>query len=396
MEFLNDTEGSPEREGVDPLLDLGWNQFFSNGLSDLRGRGRGDAELEPARVLEVRRGSFVVAARDGNGGLAEFEARPSGRLSSDCLAAAQWPATGDWVALRGRERTGGRASADPGSAIVEAVLPRSSAFSRKAAGDSRYDKVSEQVLVANVDTAFIVTAAGTDFSVRRIERYAALAHESGASPVLVITKADLAGDAVLDLVAAAGDAYPFAPAFAVCAPEGRGLDAMAKHLKAGSTAVLLGSSGSGKSTLLNALAGTELNSTGAVKDYDQRGRHTTSSRTLFMLPGGAMVIDTPGLREVQLWLGEESLGGVFTEIEEAAAACRFSDCSHEGEPDCAVQAGLESGSIMADRYESWQRLMKEVRFLETKTNVTAKLAERAKWKIRSKASRQLRRLRGEI
>ena len=303
MDLFNDTDGDSDRTGSDPLLNLGWNDFFSNGLSEMRGRMQGDATLEPARVLEVRRGSFVVAVRDGEGGLAELEARPSGRLSGDCVTEAQWPATGDWVALRGRKQTGGRASPGSGSAIVEAVLPRSSAFSRKAAGDSRYDKVAEQVIAANVDTAFIVTAAGNDFSVRRIERYAALALESGVSPVLVVTKADIAGDAIQDLVVAAGQACPFAPALAVCAPEGRGLEAFGRYLKPGSTAVLLGSSGSGKSTLLNALAGVEFNSTGRVRDYDQRGRHTTTSRTLFTLPGGAMVIDTPGLREVQLWLG---------------------------------------------------------------------------------------------
>ncbi|MBU1080398.1 MAG: ribosome small subunit-dependent GTPase A, partial [Spirochaetes bacterium] len=170
-------------------------------------------------------------------------------------------------------------------------------------------------------------------------------------------------------------------------PDGTGLDGLRRFLRPGATSVLLGSSGSGKSTLLNALAGNELNATGPVREYDQRGRHTTTSRTLFSLPSGAMIIDTPGLREVQLWLGEESVGAVFSEIEEAAASCRFSDCSHSGEPGCAVLAGLADGSIAEERYRSWQRLAREARFLETKTNVLARREEKDSQKRRSRRAK---------
>ena len=216
--------------------------------------------------------------------------------------------------------------------------------------------------------------------------------ESGAAPVLVVTKAYLAGDGILDLVEAANGACPFAPAFAVCAPEGKGLEAIRRFLTPGSTSVLLGSSGSGKSTLLNALAGIELNATGEVRAFDQRGRHTTTARTLFALRNGAMVIDTPGLREVQLWLGEEDAGAIFTEIESAAASCRFADCSHQSEPGCAVKAGLADGSITEERYESWLKLRREARFLETKTDPLAMKAEKAKYKRRSKAARKLEKM----
>jgi len=375
MSNKNDSGIDMNMTDKDPLVEMGWGDFFAGALS---------GNLEPARVLEVRRGSFLVAARDGRGGLVELEAKPSGHLSGDCAEKADWPATGDWVALRPRP---GLSSNE--TVLVEAVLPRRSAFSRKATGDTRYDKVAEQVIAANIDTVFIVTAAGNDFSVRRMERYATLALESGAAPVLVVTKADLAGDGIDQLVAEAGEACPFAPAFAVCAFTGAGLDQMARFLLPGSTSVLLGSSGSGKSTLLNALAGTELNATGAVKEFDQRGRHTTTARTLFSLGNGAMIIDTPGLREVQLWLGDDSVAGVFTEIEEAAAACRFSDCTHQNEPGCAVLAGLADGSISEERYGSWLKLLAEARFLETKTNPLARKAERDKWKIRSKAAKKL-------
>jgi len=387
MRILYDTGLDIKTDGRDQLVDLGWSTFFAEGLASIAGASRSQDRLEPARVLEVRRGSFIVAARNGDAGLAELEARPSGHLSGDCGTDADWPATGDWVALRARP---GMSSDE--TVLVEAVLPRRSAFSRKAAGDSRYDKVSEQVVAANIDTAFIIAAAGNDFSVRRLERYATLALESGAAPVLVVTKADLAGDSIVDLVEAARAACPFAPAFAVCAPEGQGLDAIGRFLAPGTTSVLLGSSGSGKSTLLNALAGTSLNAIGAVKDFDQRGRHTTTARTLFALRDGAMIIDTPGLREVQLWTGEDSVGGIFTEIEEAAASCRFADCSHEREPGCAVRAGLESGSISEDRYRSWLKLRDEARFLETKTNVLARKAEKDKCKRLSRAIRNRERL----
>jgi ribosome biogenesis GTPase len=393
MRILYDTTSgagdSARVETADPLRDMGWDDRFAEKLAGIEARPGRAVRLEPARVLEVRRGSFLVAARGESGGLVELEAKPSGRLSGDCATEAEWPTTGDWVALRAR--SGG--SADE-TVLVEAVLPRRSSFSRKAAGDARYDKVAEQVVAANIDTAFIVAAAGNDFSVRRIERYAALALESGAAPVLVVTKADLAGDGILDLVEAAGGACPFAPAFAVCAPEGKGLEAISRFLTPGSTSVLLGSSGSGKSTLLNALAGVELNATGEVRAFDQRGRHTTTARTLFALSNGAMVIDTPGLREVQLWLGEEDAGGIFTEIEAAAASCRFKDCSHEAEPGCAVKAGLADGSISMERYDSWLKLRREARFLETKTNPLARKAEKDKWKSISKAVRNRDRRKG--
>ncbi len=368
----------------DTLASLGWNGYFTSELKKLLQNNRMPPMLQPARVLEVRRGSFLVGTLNTDDALVEVEAKPSGRLSNDCQIEAAWPATGDWVALRSRPQVpGGK------TVLVEAVIKRRSSISRKAAGDTQYDKVQEQVVAANVDTAFIVTAAGSDFHVRRIERYATLALESGVNPVLVVTKADLAGDGILDLVSEANEACPFAPAFAVCAPEGKGLEAFDSHLKPGSTSVLLGSSGSGKSTLLNALAGTALNATGSVKAFNQRGKHTTTARTLFSLPNGAMIIDTPGLREVQLWLGEEHVGGAFPEIEEAAVRCKFSDCAHDREPGCAVQAALAAGSIPMERYQSWLRLAREARFLETRTNVFARLEEKAKWKRRSKAAKKL-------
>jgi ribosome biogenesis GTPase len=391
------------------LANLGWNSFFADSLASF------GANLEPARVIEVRRGSCIVAARDNAGGLAELVAQVSGRFSASCLSQADWPATGDWVGLRSSRAVGNGGSLDMltdptgvhgdslelpipthGPTIIEAVLARKSVFARKAAGDPAYDKVREQVLVTNVDTAFIITAAGNDFSTRRIERYLALALDSGSTAVLVVSKADLATDSIGGLLDQVSAVCPFVPAIAVSALDGQGLDEFGQYLLPGSTAVLLGSSGSGKSTLLNALAGSSLARTNQVKAYDQHGRHTTTARTLFRLPGGAMIIDTPGLREVQLWLEGDSLDSVFAEVDAAARQCRFSDCSHNSEPGCAVQAGLADGTISAERYANWLRLQREVRYTRARTAAAARQAEKAKWKKISRFARDLDKARRRI
>ncbi|TFG84356.1 MAG: ribosome small subunit-dependent GTPase A [Spirochaetales bacterium] len=397
----------------DPMVDWGWDAFFAgafaalglsneelsapgtfptarrvaaNGLeeSEPNDSARSLGALERARVLEVNRGSWLVIRTDETGAAIEDRAVLSGRARLHMDSGADAPAVGDWVV--GRKETGG-------PFIIEGLLPRKSAFIRKAPGDTAHDRVASQVIAANIDVAFLIAAAGEDFSARRLERYAALAEEAGVRPVVVVAKADLAGDDILDLVAQASAACPSAPAFAVCALEGRGLAAFSEYLKPGLTAVLLGSSGAGKSTILNALAGTELAYTGEVRAFDQRGRHTTTARTLHRLPTGAMIIDTPGLREVQLWATLESVDAIFSEIEEAAQACRFSDCSHRTEPGCAVLAARESGAISEERYQSWLKMRKEIAFVDTRRVVSARLAEKAKLKQRGKLIHELERSR---
>jgi ribosome biogenesis GTPase len=348
--------------------DFGFSDHFSAAFASLAGEGE-----EAARVVEERRGSYRVLRAGSGGSPVEEEARVSGSFRRGADSAAEMPAVGDWVLLRAS------APGASGPAMIEAVLPRRSAFVRKAPGDTAHDKVEAQVVAANVDTAFIVTAAGRDWNPRRVERYIALAAAAGVRPLLVLTKADLAEDPAALLAEAALVAGEAAIAL-VCAPEGMGLGELSSALAPGETVVLLGSSGAGKSTLLNALAGRELAATAAVREDDERGRHTTTHRQLYRLPSGALVIDTPGMRELQLWADEGAVGSAFPEIEELAERCRFRDCRHEDEPGCAVLAALEGGRLDSSRYESWRKLVKEAAFLRTREDYAARDAERRKWK----------------
>jgi ribosome biogenesis GTPase len=316
------------------LQDLGWDAFFADAFEPYAADN-----LIPARVSARHHGPCELFTERGPmGGI------PAGKLSDEEL-----PAVGDWVAVRpvDGERKG----------VIEAVLPRRTAFTRKEAST----RTVEQVVAANVDTVFVVTAFGFDLNPRRLERYLTSAWDSGSSPVVVVNKSDVAADPDAELLEVEPVTMGVA-VHAVSAVTGEGLETLDPYLEPGKTVALLGSSGVGKSTLVNRFAGRQVLAT-ADTSAGGRGRHTTSHRELVPLPSGAVLLDTPGMRELQLWADEEVLDTTFSEVSELAAQCRFSDCSHESEPGCAIRQALSDGTLARDRWDSYCKLQRELRAL---------------------------------
>jgi ribosome biogenesis GTPase len=315
------------------LEDLGWDETFARHAAEA------EPGLLPARVIAEQRGAYRVLGADG-----ERWAAPAGRLRRAAGPGAL-PAVGDWVLAR-RAPDGDRAT-------IQRVLPRRSAFSRRAAGQD-----AAQVVAANVDVVLIVTSLNRELSARRLERYLTLAWNSGAVPAVVLSKADLCPDPAA-VVAELAPVARGVPLHVTSVRDGRGLDELRAHLAPGRTLVLLGSSGVGKSTLVNALAGSAVQE---VQDTlaDDRGRHTTTSRQMVFVPGGGMIVDTPGMREVGLVGDEDALARAFDDVAELAARCRFADCRHAGEPGCAVREALDGGALPADRWESYVKLQREL------------------------------------
>jgi len=353
------------------LNDYGWSDALAQQFAPHRAAG-----LMPGRVIVQQRGLFGLITD-----LGEAAAKISGRLARDAEAGG-YPAAGDWVAL---------SPAAPGeTGIIHHVLPRRTAFTRKAAGPAG----GVQVVAANVDVAFLTASLNADLNPRRIERYLAAAWQSGAEPVVVLTKVDLCPDVAA--AAAAIEAVAFGvPVHPVSAVTGEGLDALLAHLGPGRTAVLLGSSGVGKSTLVNALAGSQRMATQAIREDDARGRHTTSHRELILIPGGGVLLDTPGMRELALWDSDEGLSAAFEDIEALAGECRFRDCGHTNEPGCAVRQALESGALDAARWRSYEKLQRELAHLEAKEDPALRAARRRQIVTRSKAIRQRMRIKGK-
>jgi len=353
------------------IEDYGWSDALAQQFIPHAAEG-----LVPGRVVIQQRGLYGLITAAG-----EVRAKISGKLARDAEAGG-YPAAGDWVAA---------SPSAPGEiAVIHHLLPRRTAFTRKAAGPAG----GVQVVAANVEVAFLAASLNTDLNPRRIERYLASAWQSGAQPVVVLTKADLCADvvaAVADIEAVAVGA----PVHAISAVTGEGLEALGTYLAPGVTAVLLGSSGVGKSTLVNALTGTARMVTQAIREDDGRGRHTTSHRELILLPGGGLLLDTPGMRELGLWDSEEGLGVAFDDIETLAAECRFRDCGHSNEPGCAVRAALESGWLDDARWRSYGKLQRELAHLEAKEDPALRAARHRQIIARSKANKVRMKIRGK-
>jgi ribosome biogenesis GTPase len=347
-----------------PLADLGWDPGWATAFLPHDAAG-----WVPARVLAAHRDAWILATPDG-----DRDSVISGRLRHEALGPADLPAVGDWVAV---------AAADGGGPVViQAVLPRRSAFHRSAGEERNAGHLrAEQVLAANVDVALVVAGLDGDFNLRRLERYLAVAWSGGTTPVILLNKADLAADLEGFRVAAESIA-PGVEVRTVSALTGDGVEALAAtHLGRGRTAVVLGSSGVGKSTLLNSLLGAERQRTGGVREDDSKGRHTTTHRELVRLPGGALLIDTPGIRSLGVAGAADGIDDTFAEIAALASACRFADCAHDREPGCAVRTALDDGTLSRERFDSHRKLEREAARVARAADPLLRAAERRRWRV---------------
>ena len=330
------------------LAHFGWNDFFQENFRNYADQGYGVGRV----YLENRR-SFWLYTEAG-----EIKADVSGRMIYHADSRADFPAVGDWVVFRLQE--------DQSKAIIHAILPRSSKFSRKVPGSS----IEEQIVATNIDTVMLVSGLDNDFNLRRIERYLVMVSASGAECVIVLNKADLCAD-LESRLAEVKKIAPNVPVIPISAKNDEQLTALGSYIKKGETVALLGSSGVGKSTITNHLLGGERQKVQEVREGDDRGRHTTTKRELIVLPDGGLIIDTPGMRELQLWVSEEGLENSFEDIEALTAQCFYSNCEHNGTKGCAIEAALADGSLDQERWESHNKLQKELAFITEKQDARA-------------------------
>jgi len=365
--ILGATGCIPMDDAVD-RENLGWSEIFEVPFLEAASRV---ADAVAARIVREDRGLYRAIA-----GGTSFGAEVTGAFRNAQAQSKEYPAVGDWVvATRVQNEAKLR---------VHEVLPRKTAFTRTAAGGTS----EVQVVAANVDSVFIVVGLDGDFNPRRVERYVALAYESGAQPVIILSKSDLS-DALGERIGEIEEVALGVPVHPVSSIQHRGIEALTPYLRSGQTVACLGSSGAGKSTLINALLGEETMATGATREDDSRGRHTTTHRQLVTLPGGGSLIDTPGMRELQLTGDEESLSSAFEDVEGFAEDCRFRDCTHESEPGCAIRAAIDRGDLESARYRSYQKLQRELAYIQRRQSDSFEHEERKRNKSLGKLYKRI-------
>lgn len=329
------------------------------------------------RVAQEHKHMYRVWLEEG-----EYLCTLTGKLAYEASGREDFPAVGDWVAIK--------VSAGEMKGTIQGILPRKSKFSRKAAGLV----TEEQIVAANIDTVFIVNSLNDDLNPRRIERYLLLAWESGAKPVIILSKADLTQDLENKLEQVSGIAMGV-PVIAISVVSDTGTQDLRAFLNAGETVALIGSSGVGKSSLVNFLIGSNKQEIREIREGDDKGKHTTTHREMILLPEGALLIDTPGMREVQLWTSEEGISESFADIEEYTSGCRFRDCQHNNEPGCAIRSAIQAGALDENRFSSYKKLQKELAFIDRKVDKKAQSDEKRHWKNISKEIRQINKFKGK-
>lgn len=342
---------------------LGWNKSYEEAFSEYNSQA-----YQAGRVFAEFKNIYKVICEDG-----EVLAEISGKLLYDAEQREDFPAVGDWVVLTVRK--------NEGKATIHHVLPRKSKFSRKVAGTN----TREQIVASNIDTVFIVNSLNNDFNPRRMERYLLLAWESGANPVIVLSKADLCEN-LEELIAATEEVAIGVPIHAVSTFTSQGMEELKQYFGEGQTVALMGSSGVGKSSIINHLLGSDVQKVKELRHDGQKGQHTSTHREIFILPEGGLIIDTPGMREIQLWDADSGLQEAFEDIETLADQCFFRNCLHEEEPRCAVRKAIKDGLLDEGRYESYKKLQKELFYLDRKQSAATKLAQK-KSKSQPKAAR---------